>query len=662
MNNYRINQRLGKGAQGSVFLVKHKGDGKEYVLKKIECNDETEANKAFNEAKALNQLQHRYICGYKEFFVTWDKEESAMFVCIVMDYYRMGDLDKALKQNRSSSKSLEELVLKKWFGQMLEAIIFVHQKNVIHRDLKPSNILVTEDLNISIGDFGVSTVMGESRTKARTTVGSMNWMAPEVLERPYDERSDVWSMGCILLEMATCSILDYSQVSELLMEIKKRPQALEDALEQISKIYNPALSQILRTMLRLNFQQRTTALDLIELPYVKECLALNKSPLLDDSEDASPTIRQSSSNIKPMFKENSVAGMMAYMRENTSNPQSQIAALEFLIDMLHERPKQTFTEADKLSLGELMRKHIGNIDVQVLSCKLLTMIAAAADGKEDDVLFSRKLISPVALSMKSHPASVDLQAAATQLFTAISVVESAASEIGRLGGVQDTLAALRNFPNNKDIAKNCCSALWSLSIDEANAKIVTEECGLQDICKAMDSHENEAELIEAACAAIWSLALEAENIEMMSDYGTIQLLLHALKRHKDDAKVVKNACMALATIVDADEALAYDLLRGDDDTPGCAILVNAFTSHKNNEEVVENFACCVTELGHYEELRNEMKAKNIHTMLSDTKLKFSTNSDVLNQINNAIASFGENNDGILPNDTMHSRPKSVLRT
>ena len=64
-----------------------------YVLKKMECRDEAEANNAFKEAKALQELAHPYICGYKENFVSWDREEGAMFVCIVMEYYPLKDLE-----------------------------------------------------------------------------------------------------------------------------------------------------------------------------------------------------------------------------------------------------------------------------------------------------------------------------------------------------------------------------------------------------------------------------------------------------------------------------------------------------------------------------------------------------------------------------------------
>ena len=64
----------------------------------------------------------------------------------------------------------------------------------------------------------------------------MNWMAPEVLERPYDERSDVWSLGCITLEMTTCGFYDGHIMSGTLFEIKQNPQTLEETLEEVAKV------------------------------------------------------------------------------------------------------------------------------------------------------------------------------------------------------------------------------------------------------------------------------------------------------------------------------------------------------------------------------------------------------------------------------------------
>ena len=73
----------------------------------------------------------------------------------------------------------------------------------------------------------------------------MNWMAPEVLERPYDERSDVWSLGCIVLELITYGLFDAAAMAGKLCEIKHNAQALDDILTESSKVGKTKLFSIL---------------------------------------------------------------------------------------------------------------------------------------------------------------------------------------------------------------------------------------------------------------------------------------------------------------------------------------------------------------------------------------------------------------------------------
>lgn len=76
-------------------------------MKKIECEDESAARKAFQEAMALSELKHPNVCGYKEFFVNWDKSVSAMFVCIIMEHYPSGDLSRSVStKNVSKSRKV----------------------------------------------------------------------------------------------------------------------------------------------------------------------------------------------------------------------------------------------------------------------------------------------------------------------------------------------------------------------------------------------------------------------------------------------------------------------------------------------------------------------------------------------------------------------------
>ncbi|KXJ19701.1 serine/threonine kinase-like domain-containing protein STKLD1 [Exaiptasia diaphana] len=661
MENYKLHQRLGKGAQGAVFLVENKHDKKKYVLKKVECNDESEANKAFKEAMALQELKHPYTCGYKEFFVTWDKEESAMFVCIVMKYYKLGDLDKALKQRRSKGEAIGEMVLKKWFGQTISALVFVHDKQVIHRDLKPSNIFMEDTGDVIIGDFGVATIMDDARTRTRTTVGTMNWMAPEVLERPYDERSDVWSLGCIFLEMATCGFMDSAQMSSVLFQIKQSPQILEETLEQIKnkQKYSSDLCQLIRTMLRRNFQQRPSAKELLDLPYVKSCMALQdkKSKIGSGSAKKGAPTDKKKASVKAVPKDKGVAGVLQYMKENKETEACQVEAFKHIEKITREQGV-SLNGATQKSVAATMKSNIGCQKIQIYGCKIFVNILPNAD--ESEVVFTADVIQPVVLALRSHSGSSELQTNACQLLMLLSADEAAAEVIGRLGGVQDVLASMRAFPDNVEIASNCCAALWSLAVNENNCKIVTTERGLQDVCNAMERHSNVVELVEAACSALWSLSMEDENIELMADLSVPDQLMSSIVEHKKEAKVVKNACMALASIVEADEMCAYKVIAFEDNT-GLQIIMDSYKGLKQNEEVVENICVLFSELVEYDEIREEMASLKVHTVLAEAKMNFPTNEEIVTPAASALVMLGGGSRSGRRGSSARSRPRSAAR-
>ena len=87
----------------------------------------------------------------------------------------------------------------------------LHDKKILHRDLKSANIFLTANKTIKIGDFGISKVL--DNTSAKTFVGTPYYLSPEVCEnRPYDFKSDLWSLGCILYEMCTLNVNDFFNV------------------------------------------------------------------------------------------------------------------------------------------------------------------------------------------------------------------------------------------------------------------------------------------------------------------------------------------------------------------------------------------------------------------------------------------------------------------
>ncbi|XP_067940119.1 serine/threonine kinase-like domain-containing protein STKLD1 [Watersipora subatra] len=626
MENYEIVSRLGRGAQGSVFLVQRLDNGKQYVLKKVECNDEGEANKAFQEAMALQELQHPYVCGYKEFFVTWDEEVAAMFVCIVMEYYKNGDLDRVLKQRRISKQPIEELILKKWLGQIVEALIFVHKKQVIHRDLKPSNIFMREDLSISLGDFGVATIMGDAKTRTRTAVGTMNWMAPEVLERPYDERSDVWSAGCIALEMATCGILDRDQMSKCLFDIKSNPAALEEALTKIKEKYPEDLASVIKTMLQHDFSQRPSAVELLSLPYIRECLSISSSQLVDSKRKDVTSVKKN-----PVPKGKGCPAVFEYIKQNHHSENCVKEALKYVEELSRTPNKHPVDTSEKKLLVQAMKDHLKCTEIQTLGYQIINNLIVGA--KDSDILYTREVINVIPLSMKAHSDSPTLLKAAVVLLTALSSDESATQAIGACGGIQDILACMRRHSGNAELVAASCNALWSLTVNEANAKILTEEHGLPDVVTAMATHRDSALVIESAAAALLSLSMEDGNAAVLSEQECVTHLVQALQTHIKQAKVVKNACMALASLVEQDEESAYKVLSNPsiDGTAvaGIPIIIAAYNKHKDNADVVENVCTLFMELAEYNDILSEMGALKCEKVMADVMRRFKENQDIM---------------------------------
>ncbi|NXF59415.1 STKL1 protein, partial [Ciccaba nigrolineata] len=203
-------EQLEPGALGTMLVAElktEKGAEKKYVIKQVECIEEKKANEALKEAMDLLKLHHSNVCAYKEFFVTWDNEISSLFVCLVMQHSGQRDLSSVIKEKRQKSEKITDMVVLKFLGQMVDALLYIHKQNIFHRNLKPSNILVTGEASFMLSDFSTETLMtDEMKWKIRVEESRYfkSWMAPEAVGFSFTDKSDIWSLGCILLDMMTC--------------------------------------------------------------------------------------------------------------------------------------------------------------------------------------------------------------------------------------------------------------------------------------------------------------------------------------------------------------------------------------------------------------------------------------------------------------------------
>jgi serine/threonine protein kinase len=185
---------LGSGAFGDVYLVKHKRDGKHFALKQMNKYKILDSGAGldiiYREISIHRRIQHENIV------TLYSHQEENDEFNLIMDYVNSGTLFTHIKKN----KFFDERKSFKYFIQVVAAINFLHSNNLVHRDLKPENVLIDDNDNLKLCDFGWCV---DLTTGNRVTFcGTYEYMAPEIIkEVPYDYSIDAWSLGILLYEM-----------------------------------------------------------------------------------------------------------------------------------------------------------------------------------------------------------------------------------------------------------------------------------------------------------------------------------------------------------------------------------------------------------------------------------------------------------------------------
>jgi len=193
--NYNItlkSQRLGTGAFGSVFKTNNIND-KSFevaikVLDKNKLKDDIEL--IMEEVAILNTIDHPNICNYYE---TYDDKK---FIYLVMEYISGNTIFERIgaKEHYGEKKAA------KYMKQLFQAINHCHAINIVHRDIKPENIMVNEDDEVRLIDFGLALITKKTINKA---AGTPYYFAPEVITESYGSKADIWSLGVVLYQLVS---------------------------------------------------------------------------------------------------------------------------------------------------------------------------------------------------------------------------------------------------------------------------------------------------------------------------------------------------------------------------------------------------------------------------------------------------------------------------
>ncbi|KAJ1638086.1 kinase-like domain-containing protein [Pavlovales sp. CCMP2436] len=192
---------------------------------------------------------------------------SKIKLFIVMDYAEGGTLCAQIKLARERGVRISEAKIVLWIGHIALGLLHMHGRGILHRDLKTANIFLTPSGCIKIGDFGISKLMADSDDGlAHTTTGTPLYMSPEILSGDaYGYASDVWGLGCVLVELMTG---EYAFKADNFAQLYVNIDNVRLA-NKLPEVYSQELRSIVPRLLARDEKNRFSLVQLLQQPIVK---------------------------------------------------------------------------------------------------------------------------------------------------------------------------------------------------------------------------------------------------------------------------------------------------------------------------------------------------------------------------------------------------------
>nr|XP_035148546.2 serine/threonine-protein kinase Nek1 isoform X4 [Callithrix jacchus] len=305
MEKYVRLQKIGEGSFGKAILVKSTEDGRQYVIKEINISrmSSKEREESRREVAVLANMKHPNIVQYRESF----EENGSLY--IVMDYCEGGDLFKRI--NAQKGVLFQEDQILDWFVQICLALKHVHDRKILHRDIKSQNIFLTKDGTVQLGDFGIARVLNSTVELARTCIGTPYYLSPEICEnKPYNNKSDIWALGCVLYELCTLKhAFEAGSMKNLVLKI------ISGSFPPVSLHYSYDLRSLVSQLFKRNPRGRPSVNSILEKGFIAKRIEKFLSPQLIAEEFCLKTFSKFGSQPvpakRPASGQNSISVMPA---------------------------------------------------------------------------------------------------------------------------------------------------------------------------------------------------------------------------------------------------------------------------------------------------------------------------------------------------------------